>query len=84
MYWDTFYLVQEKERQAPNAALYKTCLRSDPSEKKKKRSDPSFQDMLNDALDINPPGKSIRRWRVFWIHFQMALASEFCSRELKF
>ena len=74
MYWDTFYLVQEKERQAPSAALYKTCLRSDPS----------FQDMLNNALDTNPPGKLIRRWRVFWIHFQMALASEFCGRELKF
>lgn len=77
-----FYLVQEKESKAPNAAqtqIYNSRLffRNDPS-------DESFQSVLKDASVINTPRKADQELESIWTHFQIALASEFCSRELKF
>lgn len=47
-------------------------------------SDQSFQGMLRDASVIHTSRKVDQELESIWTHFQMALASEFCSSELKF
>lgn len=77
-----FHLVQEKERQSPKCCTdinsqFKTFFRNDPS-------DQSFQGMLKHGAVINTSRQVDPELESIWSHFQMTLASEFCSSELQF